>query len=617
MCGITGTYNYKQAPLPQAYTQACLATMQRRGPDSQDIWHNGENYITGFARLAIRDRSVLGNQPMLSADKRYCLSYNGEVYNTEELKIKLAPFSCTYHSTSDTEVLLYALIFLGIQKTLQLADGMFAFAFYDNLEHKLVLARDRMGIKPLYIGSAAAGVVYSSQYDHLIHHPFIHHEAFNLQAIATYLMLGYMPAGSAVLQHTTMLPHGHMAVIHQGCMHIEQYYSYGIQNMPQQHSLHDVLQQGVQSQLVSDVPAGTFMSGGTDSTLVSHFANRHTPVQSYTIGVTDDTMDETAAAATFAHLFGTCHHSRYLSAADLLPLINSHAAAFSEPFADYSSLPTLLLSQFAKTGITVALSGDGGDELFWGYARSRKALDAIKLYKKKKGYRQASLLLNKIKQPGTTDVSRHWSCAGFVEYAASTMHITGAAKWLGKVYREKPDTPFFLQTAHQLYNTEMDDTDHMNLLRKMELDLHLPRILQKVDRASMYHSLEVRVPMLGNKMLELSRSYNHNACISKEGNKMPLRNLLGTVAGSQLAMQPKKGFSVPVNSWIRCELQKEIKETILDMPPALSAAFHIKGLEKLLHAHITNGHNEGWFIWAIYALVKWHHTHVLNSPIKA
>ncbi len=609
MCGITGTYSFKRSTPDIVYTQWCLHTMQHRGPDAACTWHNNQNYIAGFVRLAIRDLSDNGNQPMLSDDKKYCLSFNGEIYNTDYIKQKLRHYKTTFHSSTDTEVLLCALTCLGVEETLQLADGIFAFAFYNVYQNKLVLARDRVGTKPLYIGSSTNGVVYSSQYDHIINHPFIKNEPLCERKIASYLQLGYMAEGNSIVNNTMMLPHGHYAVVENNSLIVKEYYAFPVKNNSTKLLFENSIADSVQSQLVSDVPAGTFMSGGIDSTLVSYYAKQHTRLQSFTIGVQDNDMDEAAEAAQFAAAFNTIHNTKYLTSNDLIKLLNDNNQAFSEPFADYSSLPALLLSQFAKEKITVALSGDGGDELFWGYPRNNKVLQAIDFYKKNKLSRQRTLLTNKIKYPSTTDLSRHWHETDFVSYVYSNMHIQGAQQWLQQVYKAIPSEPFFLKTSKALFNREMDDIGYMNLLRKMEIDLHLQRILLKMDRAGMYHSLEVRVPLLSNNMLQLASQYNYTDCIENGYGKMPLRKLLMSKTGKALAMKPKKGFTVPMDAWICNELKQEITEKILDMPAALHPFFNKNKLQHLLSMHIDKGQHAGWFIWSVYSLVMWHHTH--------
>ncbi len=610
MCGITGTYNFHRAQLQKQYTQQCLVSMRHRGPDAQQTWDNGSNYIAGFARLAIRDVSVRGNQPMLSDDNNYCISFNGEIYNTAELVKKLRPYRSSYDSACDTEILLYSLIHLGIEETLQTADGMFAFAFFSVKQNKLVLARDRVGIKPLYIGKSAEGIVYSSQYDHIINHPFIQGQPFDESTIAAYLSLGYMPENSGIVTNTYMLPHGSYAIIKSNDIQLHTYFTYSALESISPGSLEAIIEQSVKEQLVSDVPVGTFMSGGTDSALISYFAGKHLPLQAFTIGIPDNRLDESAVAAEFAHLFKIAHACKYITEGDLQQLIKDNACAFSEPFADPSSLPALLLSQFAKQQVTVALSGDGGDELFWGYPRSSKALAYLPFYRKNRLYRITRLIIDKYSKPSTTDIGRHWKQESLMAYYYSSLFITGASYWLPKIYKAKALKPHFYNESNEQYNIGLSESACMNLIRKMEIDVHLQRILLKVDRAGMYHSLEVRVPLLSNNLLSCSQSFTYKDCITNGHGKIPLKKLLIAKSNEALVMQPKKGFAIPIDKWIRTELRKDVREKILDMPAVLSVAFNKNELAHMLALHDNKTMDCGWFIWAVYSLVLWHDAHV-------
>ena len=602
-------YLFKRGDLQQDYFSWCLNTMKRRGPDRQKIWHNNENYITAFARLAVRDLSAQGDQPMLSDCKNYCISFNGEIYNTGELIQKLKPYRSCFHSTSDTEVLLYALMHLGVDATLSITDGMFAFAFFDVRNNKLVLARDRMGIKPLYIGTSSKGIVYSSQYDHIINHSFFKDESFNEAAVASYLFLGYMGENSGVISNTYMVPHGYYIVAEKEGISKHNYYDHSINGKPPTKTFDEVLQASVEKQLVSDVPAGTFMSGGVDSNLVTYFANHHKNFQSFTIGVEDEAMNETEQAKIFADIFHANHHYKYVTTNDLLELIKENSFAFTEPFADHSSLPTLLLSKFAKEKITVALSGDGGDELFWGYRRNINALHHIALYRKNLLLRRISLLSKKIKQSSSIDVSRHWHYKNFIDYYYSSLSITGAIQWLPQICKVEPEKDFFFCKSMQLFDESMDTKAFMNIVRKMEMDIHLQRILLKVDRASMHYSLETRVPFLSNDMVDYSLSCTYDVCIRDTHGKLIPKNSLAEKTEAGLVFRPKKGFTVPINKWIRNEMKNDITEKVLDMPAHLSVFFRRHKLEQLLKEHAEKKHDGGWFIWAIYSLVNWDITH--------
>jgi len=406
---------------------------------------------------------------MLSADGNYCISFNGEIYNTSFLEQLLMPYSICYHSTSDTERLLYSLVYLGVEKTLSVTDGMFAFAFYDALQNSLVLARDRVGIKPLYVGSCSDGIVYSSQYDHIINHNYFINEPMQHSAIASYLFLGYMCEGSGIIGNTQMLPHGHYLNVKNNQAEMRRYYTYGVEaGKRKKANIEELLAGSVKSQLVSDVPTGSFMSGGVDSTLVTYFAGKAQQLSSFTIGLNDAQLNEAEEAEQFASYFRTEHFTKYISPGELLPLLKENALAFQEPFADYSSLPMLVLSAFAKQKITVALSGDGGDELFWGYKRNATALANIWLYNNKFFGKKFSLVMQKLLQPSTTDISRHWGQKSFLDYYYFHLIYYRCAAMAFREYAfAEPSVFIFLEECKTL---EQEGNNHvgkmMALLRK-------------------------------------------------------------------------------------------------------------------------------------------------------
>jgi asparagine synthase (glutamine-hydrolysing) len=610
MCGIVGVFNYKKpADAQQSFIKWALSSMHHRGPDSNGTWLH-ENYIAGFVRLAIRDLTVHGNQPMISSCGKYAISFNGEIYNADSFKQRLQNAGITFTSTSDTEVLLYALIHWGADYVLENFDGIFAFAFFNAHKNELLLARDRLGIKPLYIGHSTEGIVYSSQYDHLINHPYLRNNSLDEGAIGSYLQLGYVPENAGTMQSTFLLPHGYFVLVDAHGFTTHRYYNYPVHTQKNEtNSLEEILQQTITSQLVSDVPVGTFMSGGVDSPLVSYYANQQTNLSSFTIGVDDAAIDESKAAAEYASIFGTDHHNLHITENDLLATIEDNTKAFSEPFADYSSIPTLLLSKFARTKVTVAFSGDGGDELFWGYPRNMRMLQEGMMFRKNKLERVLAFGKEKLSGGKRVVRKRHLQVDDFPSYYYRSLFITGAEQWLPSLFEHKIDPAFFLQKTYEESSTTFDEKQVMNVLRKMEIDLHLQRILLKVDRASMYHSLEVRVPLLSNAVIDYATSLSYEDCVVSGHGKNNLKQLLIKHSNEQLVLQPKKGFIIPIGKWLRNELRKDVEGKLLNMPRELAPLFNRKQLQKVLHEHMSETADYGWLIWSLYALVNWHDCH--------
>jgi asparagine synthase (glutamine-hydrolysing) len=620
MCGITGIYQYHKnirADIP--YIKWALQSMHHRGPDSNGIWDNGENYVAGFVRLSIRDLSENGSQPMQSDDGQYCISFNGEMYNTDAFKQRLIEKGVRFKSTTDTEVLLYGLIHWGAEYVLQQFDGIFAFAFYSHKQNKLILARDRSGIKPLYIGKCTEGVVYSSQYDHIINHDYFKNNPINAGAVGAYLSLGYVPENSGLIEGTYLLPHGYYAVVNKQGLNTYKFYQYPLQQTAAASTdLAGALEDSVLSQMVSDVPLGTFMSGGVDSPLVAYYANKHTNIKSFTIGVDDPNIDESKAAAAYADIFKTEHACKFITEKDLLQTMEDNTKAFSEPFADYSSIPTLILSQFAREKVTVALSGDGGDELFWGYPRNEKMLRQGLLFQQPKAVRWLQFVKEKLIGGKRTTIKRHLEVNDFPAFYYRSLFITGAEYWLPTLFKAKAAPAFFLDEVYENKDSILTDANSiMNVLRKLEFDIHLQRILIKVDRASMYHSLEVRVPVLSNSMIDYSTSLSYKDCIQHGIGKYNLKQLLVSKSSEDLVMRPKKGFIIPIGNWLRKELRKDVEDKLMNMPQELAVLFNRNELERLLREHMSGKQDWGWFIWALYALVNWnnHHRKSFKAPV--
>ncbi len=587
--------------------------MKHRGPDSAGIWTDGQAYMTGFVRLAIRDISSAANQPMLSPCANYVISFNGEIYNTGHFIPALERSGVVLRTTSDTEVLLQSLIHFGWEDVLTKADGIFAFAFYDIRRQRLVLARDRAGIKPLYYSRTRDFVLYSSQYDHLINHPENNGRSVVAPALRSYLELGYVPAGTGLIENTELVAPGNCIVIERGSeVQRKRYYDFSVaQTAPSALAIDQVLSESVRSQLVSDVPLGTFMSGGVDSPLVSLFAKRQCPsIQSFTIGVNDARHDERVQAEAYAKIIGTRHHTRTISETDLLGLTAENSRAYSEPFADYSSLPTLLLSSFVRDKITVALSGDGGDELFWGYPRNTYAFGHLGLITGSRVRTFAAIAREVISRQPRTVPLRFLLSRDFVRYCYGSVSIHGAARWVAQLIPSVSNqSPGYCQGVGASFCPPGDRDSCMGIMRKVEFDLHLQRILLKVDRASMYRSLEVRVPFLSNAMLDFATSVGPEDCIQGRQGKFNLKVALARLTGSELPMQPKRGFSVPIGDWLRGPLRTDVEEKLMQLPSDFGELISRKAIAKLLDAHMNKGQEWGWMVWALYSLVNWHTCH--------
>ncbi len=608
MCGIAGIYSFKnKTESYHAYLDKCTLSMKHRGPDDKGFWTNGENYSAAFVRLSIRDTSINGHQPMVSACGNYVLSFNGEIYNSDNYITALKNKGVEFKSHSDTEVLLYALIHFGLQKVLKEFDGMFAFAFYDINKNELILARDRAGIKPLYIGFSSDYLIYSSQYDHIINADFIKNNPVNYDAITAYLQYGYMVAGEAVIENTFVVPQGHYISINSEGYNIKKFYDFSCtKTFLNNNGTENIFKTSVQSQMVSDVPVGTFLSGGVDSALINFWARELKLVQAFTIGNETAEYDESFYAKQYAQKIGVQHHFKTITEVDFLALINDNFKAFTEPFADFSSIPTMLVAKMAKEYVTVILSGDGPDELFWGYGRNVQFPRKAQLFHQP----QWKLLLQKLTSEKNI-AKKYFSAPNLSSFYSKSLELYGAEYWLGKVCRQPSNHNNLYQQLPEEYVDPENIYTAMQMVRWLEMNIHLQRILLKVDRSTMYYSLEARVPYLSNAVLDYALSLNYTDCVADGQGKTNMKIMLKEKVPAAWVEKTKQGFLVPMGEWINKEIKNELYDTLLNMPDELAVAFDKTQLKKMLDAHVngTKHKDSNGFIWGVYALVKWHSLH--------
>lgn len=541
MCGISGFFNLSGAFPSAEYTEEVLRRMTRvlahRGPDGEGVWLDaGAGIALGHRRLAIRDASIAGAQPMRSHDGRYVLTYNGELYNAEDLRRELesaAGGPLRWRGRSDTEVFLEACAGLGVRRTLDMSIGMFAFALWDSKERTLTLGRDRFGVKPLYWTVCAGQFLFGSELKALRQHPDFHPD-MDRNMLAAFFRSGYLPPPLTLFTGVRQLRPGHILQISsQDAPHEEEWWSArevalaGVHDRVRNHretleELHTLLRDAVRRRLVSDVPVGAFLSGGIDSSLVVALMQEAAtaPVRTYSIGFELAEFDEAPYAKAIANALGTCHTELYVRAQDAITLIPQLPDIYDGPFADSSQIPTYFLSRLARRDVTVALSGDGGDELFGGYAqaactipcRPNMPLGRSLFYQRVHFGRWAGLNV----VPGGRGPSAY-----FVQGIADTM----------------------LEDDGEL--TQLIDTEH-----------YLPGdILVKVDRASMAVSLEVRPPLLDHRLYALAWRMPPSLRRACGKGKWPLRHILDHYVSPVLTERPKKGFGCPLLAWLRGPLR--------------------------------------------------------------
>lgn len=591
---------------------AISALMQRRGPDDSGLWSDQQHCTLVFRRLAILDLSPTGHQPMLSQDEKYAIVFNGELYNFRELRRELETAGRRFRSSGDTEVVLNALIHWG-ESALERFNGMFALAFYNREKKELLLARDHAGIKPLYYLQSTHGIAFGSQYNQLLAHPWSHDKSVSADGLGLYLRLGAIPAPYALLQDSHMLAAGSWLKVNtSGDISSQRYYRFPMWQPAELSgaeafaAVDQAIDSAVRRQMVSDVPLGAFLSGGIDSPLVTAKASRFSekPLHTFTIGTNDPATDESADADHYARQFGTIHTHQACSPQDALALLDDVIEASSEPFGDYSIFPTMLVSKLARHQHTVMLSGDGGDELFWGYpGRALPILRNAADFGLSGGRRWLAWLARRLNRQRPYGHLRQHANIGDWQLAALTRL---PQHHLNAIFPGLPALP----TDYHEYDYSghaLDETAQW--LRWNEFTNHLSGVLLKVDRASMHQSLEVRVPLLDREVIDTALRVDWQSCLDLDSGlgKMPLRESLKRYSRHQT--QTKKGFEVPMKDWLKNEFKPYFQELLLSQNQLLGLELDSRALARLYTDHCTGRANYAWGLWPLLSLALWERHH--------
>lgn len=560
MCGIAG-YFQQDALFDAADLRRMTDIQQHRGPDAGGYF-NDERCGLGHRRLSILDLSESANQPFWSADNSAVIVFNGEVYNYREIAAELGLKTRT---TSDTEVILEAYLRLGEQFVHKL-NGMFAFAIYEPAKGKLVLYRDRMGIKPIYLWKENNNLAFSSELKGILAlRPKIR-LSLNKDAVRDFLSLGYVPEPLSIAAEVQKFPSGHYAVFEGGKMRLESYWQPEqkirkellMDEAEAEKQLHELLRTSVAYRMISDVPFGTFLSGGIDSSVVTAIAQSLSdkPVNSFSIGFKESKYNEAHHAKDVAQHLKTHHHEFIVGEQDALELVNRMIDAYDEPFADSSAIPTMLVSKLARKHVTMTLSGDGGDELFLGYGSyqwaKRLSNPWVKAFRKPIGLALAAHPDNRFKRasrlfhyPHKRKMMSHifsQEIYYFSEKEANAILEDGFRSTLSF-----EESHFQLDLPRQLNPLEQQALFDLRFYLKDDL-------LTKVDRATMQFSLETRVPLLDYRIVEFALNLHPELKIKQKESKYLLKKILHSYVPKALFDRPKWGFSIPLDRWMQTEL---------------------------------------------------------------
>lgn len=616
MCGFVGTVGRR--PLADhvvAATRGLAGLMARRGPD--DEGHLVDPHVAlGFRRLSVLDLSAAGHQPMESPDRRWALVFNGEVYNHPELRAALTAEGVRFRSTSDTEVVLWALIRWGTDALIRF-DGMFALALVDRAERSVLLARDPMGIKPLYWLDHAEGLVFASQYDAVVRHPWCERQRLRADVAALYLRFGYVPSPYGIVEGTGQVPAGSTLRWTAAAGAVTHTFAPWPDAAPPllrgeaaQERVHRAVQDSVRRQLVADVPVGTFLSGGIDSPLVTAVGRQELdrPIPSFTIGSDHPAFDEADQARIYAEHLGVQHTLRTITEADALALYDDVIDAYGEPFGDYSAFPTMLVSRLAREQVTVALSGDGGDELFMGYPRMWTVLRWRRLFHLPPLARR---VVRKALTPRPAWRPPEGATFPTIGAMVENIHTVLGGGGLGRVAPGLGSPP----ADFDLYRLDdvPDEADLAQWLRRNEVLGHLEKMLVKVDRASMHESLEIRVPLLDRDLVEAAVAVDPAACMAPGLGKLPLRRELARHVPAADISAPKMGFGVPLGDWLRAGLADRFTDRVVEHPVVLGDAFDAGGIRALVAEHRA-GADHTQPLWNLLSLQEWADRHLRPLP---
>lgn len=620
MCGICGFYTNKDITFNQL--KQMNDTMVHRGPDDSGemIFDAGNRYICGMAhrRLSIMDTSLAGHQPMLSNDKRLIVVFNGEIYNFKELRQKLKEY--IFKSNCDTEVILAAYQKWGLECFTKF-NGMFAIALYDIKENALILARDRIGKKPLYYWykkeMEGENLVFASELKPIMKFPGFNKEIRH-DIIPKYLLKGYINAPNTVFKNVFKLNPGEMLIYRNNTLLKRKYWEIALKNKKlnrdritdfheAKSGLDRIFGEAVKDRLKSDVPLGCLLSGGYDSSLVAAVAQQElgsTPLRTFSIGFDEKDYNEAQFAKTVSQYLGTTHTEMYCRRSDILELVDSIPQYFDEPLADPSEIPTMMVSKLARDHVTTVLSGDGGDELFCGY-------NHYKMVRMAQRFDMTGAALNKLGD--VIGINKFFPYG--IKLVANNREKEGKTQLLYRPYAaiitRMLDVPYeigiFFDNEHKY---EIRNWEERRML--LDMETYLPgAVLAKVDRASMKYSLECRSPLLDYRVIEYSFRLDQSLKDHNGSGKYILKELAHEYIPKKLVNRPKKGFSIPVDEWLRSYFYESLREYAsvgyLRKQGIFNPEFtHYFVEEYIKNGNLGRGRNFAFICWNFYVFQQWY-----------
>lgn len=626
MCGITGLIDFNSRS-SQVYLVQMTESIRHRGPDDAGYFWE-ENHVQlglGHRRLSIIDLSPLGHQPMHSFNERWCMVFNGEMYNYREIRADLEKENYSFKSGSDSEVILNAFDCWGANSIHRFI-GMFAFALYDRQQHKLYLYRDRAGVKPVYYYFHEGLFLFGSELKTFHQHPGFKKE-INTHAVGKFLQYGYIAAPETIFQHTHKLRPGHYLEVDlvKGGIEEKEYWNvYTWYNKPRlniseeealQHA-DGLLRSAFEYRMVADVPVGVFLSGGYDSSLVTAMlqTNRTDKLKTFTIGFAEEKFNEAAYAKQVAEYLGTDHTEYYCTvkeAQDLVPLLPHF---FDEPFGDSSAIPTMLVSQLARKQVTVALSADAGDETFAGYSNYANALKMEGLLRKLPDGPVRKTAAAVLSMMPVSVVNRFMKSNNpennyykLLEILREEKDIVGILNKMEQSAYRKKLTGIFPAFSVSGRITDNCRADSLNRMLAFDYSGYMvDDVLVKVDRAGMSVSLEGREPLLDHRIIEWAAQLPASLKLNNGKTKYLLRQLTHKYLPKEMMDRPKMGFGVPVQEWFRKDLKHYFDDYFSEAKLAQHGLFNGVAIKNMVEQYHQGKNDDFTLLWYLLMFQMWY-----------
>lgn len=619
MCGICGV-SFQHKPVPESLVKAMCDKITHRGPDEAGYFIH-ENFGMGMRRLSIIDLST-GTQPIYNEDHSLAIVFNGEIYNFQSLREELRSKGHRFYTNADTEAIVHAYEEWGTESPEHL-NGMFAYSIFDHTSQRLFLARDRVGIKPLYYYWDGKTFAFGSEIKSILEVPGID-RSIDVEALNRFLTFEYISAPESIFQKVRKLPPGHWLLFENGRLSIQKYWDVPFEDEflseeEAKEELRALLSDSVNLRLISDVPLGAFLSGGIDSSTIVGLMAGHMdqPVKSFSIGFEDSSYNELDYARTVAHAFHT-EHKEFIIQPDAVSMVEKLIYHLDEPFGDFSIFPTYLVSKMAREHVTVILSGDGGDELFGGY-------DTYVADKMAQTYRQIPGFIRKgLVEPFARALPPTAQKKGLVNkikrftegaaYPADLQHV----RWM-IFLSEKDRAALFLPdhlenirdgATYSLmrdYFSRAKTGDRLNQQSFVDLKTYLvDDILVKVDRMSMATSLEARVPFLDHRIVEFAFRVPGNLKIKNGETKYILKEAMRDLLPEKILTRDKQGFSIPIKNWIRHELKEMMLDILSPEKIRREGFFQVEYINRLVEEHLKGKENHSHRLWALMMFEWWY-----------